>query len=86
MDLSNLSVIPDAPRGANPKNWDWRILEGQAARGMRKVVSTDSAFGSAESTMKDSDGSKVYLSYLNQICHRMHNILSKLGFDTFIVV
>nr|XP_012228520.1 PREDICTED: uncharacterized protein LOC105675719 isoform X3 [Linepithema humile] len=58
VDLSNLSVIPEAPRGTNPKNWDWRILEKQAARGMKKVVSSDSAFGSAESTIKDSDGSK----------------------------
>jgi hypothetical protein len=67
VDLSNLSVIPEAPRGANPKNWDWRILEGQAARGIKKVVSSDdSAFGSTESTMKDSDGSKVHLlSYSN---------------------
>ncbi|KAL6261560.1 hypothetical protein P5V15_006647 [Pogonomyrmex californicus] len=61
VDLSNLSVIPEAPRVSDtyPKNWDWRILEvGQAVmRGMKKVSSDDSAFGSAESTMKDSDGS-----------------------------
>ncbi|XP_020296960.1 uncharacterized protein LOC109861644 isoform X2 [Pseudomyrmex gracilis] len=62
VDLSNLSVIPEAPRvsGTYPKNWDWKFLEvGQAvARGMKKVVSNsdvDSAFGSAESTMKDSN-------------------------------
>ncbi|XP_026828988.1 uncharacterized protein LOC105283695 isoform X2 [Ooceraea biroi] len=64
VDLSNLSVIPDAPRVSDnyPKNWDWKILEaGQGiTRGMKKVSnsdSTDSAFSSAESTMKDLDGS-----------------------------
>ncbi|XP_011872319.1 PREDICTED: uncharacterized protein LOC105564509 isoform X3 [Vollenhovia emeryi] len=61
VDLSNLSLIPEAPRVSDtyPKSWDWRILEmGQAVmRGMKKVSSDDSAFGSAESTMKDSDGS-----------------------------
>jgi hypothetical protein len=63
VDQSNLSVIPDAPRvaGTYPKNWDWKILEtGQGiTRAMKKAVnnsdSTDSAFGSAESTMKDLD-------------------------------
>lgn len=69
VDLSNLSMIPEAPRVSDtyPKNWDWRILEaGAVMRGMKKVSSDDSAFGSAESTMKDSDGSneKVYLSQL----------------------
>ncbi|XP_011690642.1 PREDICTED: serine/threonine-protein phosphatase 6 regulatory ankyrin repeat subunit A-like isoform X5 [Wasmannia auropunctata] len=60
VDLSNLSMIPEAPRVSDtyPKNWDWRILEaGAVMRGMKKVSSDDSAFGSAESTMKDSDGS-----------------------------
>lgn len=68
VDLSNLSVIPDAPRvsAAYPKSWDWRILElGRAAmRGMKKVVSSndvDSAFGSAESTTKDGSSEEVYL-------------------------
>ncbi|XP_070169164.1 uncharacterized protein [Polyergus mexicanus] len=65
VDLSNLSVIPEAPRvsATYPKNWDWKILElGQIAmRGMKKVVSNiDSAFGSAESTMKDSSNEKIY--------------------------
>ncbi|XP_050462784.1 uncharacterized protein LOC126857422 isoform X3 [Cataglyphis hispanica] len=67
VDLSNLSMIPDAPRvsATYPKNWDWKILElGQAAmRGMKKVVSSndvDSAFGSAESTTKDDSNEKVY--------------------------
>ncbi|XP_050462782.1 uncharacterized protein LOC126857422 isoform X1 [Cataglyphis hispanica] len=65
VDLSNLSMIPDAPRvsATYPKNWDWKILElGQAAmRGMKKVVSSndvDSAFGSAESTTKDDSNEK----------------------------
>ncbi|XP_077256787.1 uncharacterized protein LOC143894423 isoform X6 [Temnothorax americanus] len=60
VDLSNLSLIPEAPRVSDtyPKSWDWRILDaGQTMRGMKKVSSDDSAFGSAESTMKDSDGS-----------------------------
>lgn len=66
VDLSNLSVIPDAPRVADtyPKNWDWKILEaGQSLlRGAKKIISgsTDSAFDNAresESTMKDLDGS-----------------------------
>ncbi|KAL0105394.1 hypothetical protein PUN28_016801 [Cardiocondyla obscurior] len=59
VDLSNLSTIPDAPRVSDtyPKSWDWRILDGQSTRGMKKVSSDDSAFGSAESTIKDSDGS-----------------------------
>jgi len=65
VDQSNLSVIPDAPRvaGTYPKNWDWKILEaGQGlTRAMKKIVNNsdrgDSAFGSAESTMKDLDGS-----------------------------
>ncbi|XP_019698177.1 uncharacterized protein LOC105185779 [Harpegnathos saltator] len=66
VDLTNLSVIPDAPRvsgSAYPKNWDWRILEANQplSRGMKKVISSssdiDSAFGSAESTTKDSDAS-----------------------------
>ncbi|XP_028049890.2 uncharacterized protein LOC105835678 [Monomorium pharaonis] len=59
VDLSNLAMIPDAPRVSDtyPKSWDWKILEvGQAIRrGMKKVSSNDSAFGSAESTMKDSN-------------------------------
>lgn len=70
VDLSNLSVIPEAPRvsATYPKNWDWKILElGQAAmRGMKKVVSSndfDSAFGSAESTTKDGSSEEVYLLY-----------------------
>ncbi|KYN42165.1 hypothetical protein ALC56_03303 [Trachymyrmex septentrionalis] len=60
VDLSNLSMIPEAPRvfDTYPKNWDWRILEGAIMRGMKKVNSDDSAFGSAESTMKDSDEKK----------------------------
>ncbi|XP_018046486.1 PREDICTED: uncharacterized protein LOC108685980 isoform X1 [Atta colombica] len=60
VDLSNLSMIPEAPRVSDtyPKNWDWRILEGAIMRGMKKVNSDDSAFGSAESTMKDSDEKK----------------------------
>lgn len=66
VDLSNLSVIPDAPRASttHPKNWDWKILElGQVAmRGMKKIISSDdSAFGSAESTIKDSSNDEVYL-------------------------
>jgi len=67
VDLSNLSIIPEAPRVSDtyPKNWDWRILEVgpgvRGARGMKKVSSDDSAFGSAESTVKDSN-EKVYLS------------------------
>ncbi|XP_029669389.1 uncharacterized protein LOC115239162 [Formica exsecta] len=64
VDLSNLSVIPEAPRvsATYPKNWDWKILElGQSAmRGMKKVVSNiESAFGSAESTMKDVSNEKI---------------------------
>ncbi|KAM0726055.1 Dynein heavy chain-like protein 2 [Formica fusca] len=64
VDLSNLSVIPEAPRvsATYPKNWDWKILElGQSAmRGMKKVVSNiESAFGSAESTMKDVLNEKI---------------------------
>ncbi|XP_018393803.1 PREDICTED: uncharacterized protein LOC108772708 [Cyphomyrmex costatus] len=60
VDLSNLSMIPEAPRVSDtyPKSWDWRILEGAIIRGMKKVNSDDSAFGSAESTMKDSDEKK----------------------------
>ncbi|XP_025264040.1 uncharacterized protein LOC105255266 isoform X2 [Camponotus floridanus] len=66
VDLSNLSVIPDAPRvsATYPKSWDWKILElGRAAmRGMKKVVSSndvDSAFGSAESTTKDGSSEEI---------------------------
>ncbi|XP_029157035.1 uncharacterized protein LOC114929616 isoform X1 [Nylanderia fulva] len=64
VDLSNLSVIPDAPRASttSPKNWDWKILElGQAAlRGMKKIISSDdSAFGSAESTTKDGSNEEI---------------------------
>ncbi|XP_039309739.1 uncharacterized protein LOC105196161 isoform X2 [Solenopsis invicta] len=60
VDLSNLSMIPEAPRVSYtyPKNWDWKILEGLGKvvlRGLKKVSSDDSAFGSADSTMKDSD-------------------------------
>lgn len=66
VDLSNLSVIPEAPRVSTtyPKNWDWKILElGQAAmRGIKKIISSsDSAFGSAESTTKDGSNEEVYL-------------------------
>lgn len=74
VDLSNLSMIPEAPRVSDtyPKSWDWRILEvGQAVmRGMKKVNSDDSAFGSAESTMKDSV-EKVYLSWLSKLYARV---------------
>ncbi|CAL1680426.1 unnamed protein product [Lasius platythorax] len=64
VDLSNLSVIPEAPRvsATYPKNWDWKILElGQAAmRGMKKIISSsDSAFGSAESTIKDGSNEEI---------------------------
>lgn len=79
MDLSNLSVIPEAPRVSDtyPKNWDWKFLEvGQAvARGMKKVVSNsdvDSAFGSAESTIKDSNSNqKVYSQLLFKLCAQL---------------
>lgn len=72
MDLTNLSVIPDAPRVSGntyPKNWDWKILETTQVftRGMKKVISRsdiDSAFGSAESTTKDSDASSEVLLFL----------------------
>lgn len=98
MDLSNLSVIPEAPRvsATYPKNWDWKILElGQSAmRGMKKVVSNiESAFGSAESTMKDVSNEKVYLLliFLNYIFTRTIFCLFKLAsnnihslYDTFL--
>lgn len=87
MDLSNLSMIPEAPRVSDtyPKSWDWRILEGQITRGMKKVSSDDSAFGSAESTMKDSDGSneKVHLPLLPELYAR-HSAC--FGLDTFLTV
>ncbi|KAK2575088.1 hypothetical protein KPH14_008818 [Odynerus spinipes] len=62
VDLSNLVVIPEAPRVSGtsyPKNWDWRILEtGEIlTRGPKKSVSSndvDSAFESAESSSKSS--------------------------------
>ncbi|XP_077256792.1 uncharacterized protein LOC143894423 isoform X11 [Temnothorax americanus] len=41
VDLSNLSLIPEAPRVSDtyPKSWDWRILDaGQTMRGMKKVI------------------------------------------------
>lgn len=69
VDLTNLSVIPEAPRVSGntyPRSWDWKILEASQAhtRGMKKVISRsdiDSAFGSAESTTKDSDASSEVL-------------------------
>ncbi|XP_072763022.1 uncharacterized protein [Anoplolepis gracilipes] len=80
VDLSNLSMIPDAPRvsATYPKNWDWKILElGQAAmRGMKKVVSdVDSAFGSAESTTKDGSNEEIYdiKDYMGDLVEQIKN-------------
>lgn len=88
VDLSNLAIIPEAPRVSDtyPKNWDWKFLEaGQAERrGMKKVSSDDSAFGSAESTMKDSD-EKVYLSSLSKLYARSY-ILPASAWIQFIIV
>ncbi|XP_033220380.1 uncharacterized protein LOC117174999 isoform X2 [Belonocnema kinseyi] len=43
VDMSTLTIIPDAPRvsGSYPKNWDWRILdtEDNVIREMRKSTS-----------------------------------------------
>ncbi|XP_078033252.1 uncharacterized protein LOC144468021 isoform X1 [Augochlora pura] len=57
IDQTLLTVIPEAPRVSGtsyPKHWDWRILEAEVPRGMKKAVSADidSAFGSAESASK----------------------------------
>ncbi|XP_011690638.1 PREDICTED: uncharacterized protein LOC105451717 isoform X1 [Wasmannia auropunctata] len=81
VDLSNLSMIPEAPRVSDtyPKNWDWRILEaGAVMRGMKKVSSDDSAFGSAESTMKDSDGSN---EKVNDIMDYMGDLVEQRADD-----
>lgn len=63
IDLTNLVVIPEAPRvsgSAYPKNWDWRILESaeSSTRSMKKSrsVDVDSAFGSSESSPKTEEG------------------------------
>ncbi|KAK0085675.1 hypothetical protein PV325_004621 [Microctonus aethiopoides] len=63
IDLSNLVVIPDAPRvsGSNyPKNWDWRILDsdGMTLKNMKKHQTPpddDSAFGSADGALKSAN-------------------------------
>lgn len=57
IDHGLLSVIPEAPRVSSttyPKHWDWRILEAEIPRVMKKANSADidSAFGSAESASK----------------------------------
>nr|XP_031836063.1 uncharacterized protein LOC116428513 [Nomia melanderi] len=57
IDHGLLSVIPEAPRVSGttyPRHWDWRILEAEIPRGMKKANSADidSAFGSAESASK----------------------------------
>ncbi|XP_076643391.1 uncharacterized protein LOC143353732 [Halictus rubicundus] len=57
IDQGLLTVIPEAPRVSGvtyPKYWDWRILEAEVPRGMKKAVSADidSAFGSADSASK----------------------------------
>lgn len=65
IDLSNLVVIPEAPRVSGtsyPKNWDWRILDsdGLSLRSLKKLqanVDVDSAFGSAESALKSEESS-----------------------------
>ncbi|XP_015605021.1 uncharacterized protein LOC107272408 isoform X2 [Cephus cinctus] len=69
VDVTNLVVIPEAPRvsGTNyPKNWDWRILEAEEGlRGTKKVfnnVDLDSAFGTAEAATKVMNGAKKILA------------------------
>ncbi|XP_015123171.1 uncharacterized protein LOC107045408 [Diachasma alloeum] len=65
IDLSNLVVIPEAPRVSGtkyPKHWDWRILDndGMSLRALKKLdaqVDVDSAFGSAESALKSAESS-----------------------------
>ncbi|KAG8034191.1 hypothetical protein G9C98_001275 [Cotesia typhae] len=62
IDLSNLVVIPDAPRTSGteyPKNWDWRILESQGSLRSKKRSSSDSAIGSAESATKSEENSEM---------------------------
>ncbi|XP_043487938.1 LOW QUALITY PROTEIN: uncharacterized protein LOC122514888 [Polistes fuscatus] len=72
VDLSNLVVVPEAPRVSGtsyPKNWDWRILEAAETitRGPKKSLSNndvDSAFESIESPTKSSsetteEGAKI---------------------------
>ncbi|KAI4481677.1 hypothetical protein M0804_009198 [Polistes exclamans] len=72
VDLSNLVVVPEAPRVSGtsyPKNWDWRILEAAETitRGPKKSLSNndvDSAFESIESPTKSSgeateEGTKI---------------------------
>ncbi|XP_015185823.1 PREDICTED: uncharacterized protein LOC107071377 isoform X2 [Polistes dominula] len=63
VDLSNLVVVPEAPRVSStsyPKNWDWRILEAAESvtrAGPKKSLSNndvDSAFESIESPTKSS--------------------------------
>ncbi|XP_011300878.1 uncharacterized protein [Fopius arisanus] len=66
IDLSNLVVIPEAPRVSGtkyPKHWDWRILDsdGMSLRSLKKIdtqVDVDSAFGSAESALKSAASSE----------------------------
>ncbi|KAL2711956.1 Arginine kinase [Vespula squamosa] len=63
VDLSNLVVVPEAPRVSGmsyPKNWDWRILEVAETfvRPPKKSLSgndVDSAFESIESSIKSSN-------------------------------
>ncbi|XP_043684215.1 uncharacterized protein LOC122636732 isoform X5 [Vespula pensylvanica] len=63
VDLSNLVVVPEAPRVSGmsyPKNWDWRILEVAETfvRPPKKSLSgndVDSAFESTESSIKSSN-------------------------------
>lgn len=65
IDLTNLVVIPEAPRVSGtkyPKHWDWRILDsdGLSLRSLKKLqsqVDVDSAFGSAESALKSAASS-----------------------------
>ncbi|XP_063974587.1 uncharacterized protein LOC135161174 isoform X6 [Diachasmimorpha longicaudata] len=65
IDLTNLVVVPEAPRVSGtkyPKHWDWRILEndGMSLRALKKLdaqVDADSAFGSAESALKSAESS-----------------------------
>ncbi|XP_044592155.1 uncharacterized protein LOC123270250 isoform X1 [Cotesia glomerata] len=62
IDVSNLVVIPDAPRTSGteyPKNWDWRILESQGSMRSKKRSSSDSAIGSAESATKSEENSEM---------------------------
>ena len=79
MDISTLTIIPDAPRvsGTYPKNWDWRILETddnviREIREMRKSISNkiseiaeiEGAFSNEDSPTKmKNDTHEVRVTY-----------------------